>query len=222
MYQGILFRQFPIKVRISILVPPTVKPNCSYRTILSQQLRQLIIHELIITFPVSFRIRTSRSPSCTSPGIIFPRPVKVRIVEMKFDSLFAASSCQFLYNIPFKRSCLYNVEIRILGIEHGETIMMAGSQTNIFGTRCLDGSHPLICIKFGRIEATCQFGIFLIIQIIVCHSPLTGGKHGIQSPMKKNSELIILKFFTGFEIFFTRLVGRLCIELRRYSQTHTY
>ena len=30
--------------------------------------------------------------------------------------------------------------------------------------------------------------------------------------MKENTEFIILKFFTGFEVFFTRLVRRLCVE----------
>ena len=222
MDHGILFRQFPVKAGVSILIPPSVKPNGSYRTIISQQFRQLIVHELIIAFPVSLRIRTSCTTSCTSPRIIFPRPVKMRVVEMEFDSLFAASCCQLLDDIPLKGSCLHDIEVRILGIEHGEAVMMAGSQTDIFSSRCFDGSHPLIRIKLGGIETACQFGILFIIQIIICHSPLTGGKHGIQSPMKENTEFIILKFFTGFEVFFTRLVRRLCVEPGGDSQTHTY
>ena len=56
---------------------------------------------------------------------------------------------------------------------------MTASKTDIFGSRSFNGLHPFIGIKLGRIKSTCQFGILFIIQIIVCHSPLTGSEHGI-------------------------------------------
>ena len=75
MDHGILFRQLPVKAGISILIPPSVKPNGSYRTIISQQLCQLIIHKLIIALPISFRIGASGSASGSSLRSIFTIPV---------------------------------------------------------------------------------------------------------------------------------------------------
>ena len=141
---------------------------------------------------------------------------------MKLDTLLGTGCCQFFHNISFKRGGFDYVIIRILSIKHRKTFVMTASETDIFGSRSFNSLHPFIRIKLGRIKSTCQFGILFIIQIIICHSPLTGGKHGIQSPMKENTEFIILKFFTGFEVFFTRLVRRLCVEPGGDSQTHTY
>ena len=54
MNQSILFGQFPIKVFILILIPPAVEPDSTYGTVVCKQFRQLVIHKLIIAFPVSF------------------------------------------------------------------------------------------------------------------------------------------------------------------------
>ena len=54
-----------------------VKPNSPYRTVIRQQFCQLVIHKLIITFPISFRVRATCALSCTSPGIVLTRPVKM-------------------------------------------------------------------------------------------------------------------------------------------------
>src|SRR3712207_3509887 len=95
MNQFILSGKFPIESGILILIPPSVEPNSAYGSVVGQQFRQLIIHELIISRPVSFRIRASRTTSGTPPRIIFPCPVEMRVIEMEFDTVFGASIRQF-------------------------------------------------------------------------------------------------------------------------------
>ena len=78
--QCVLLRQLPVKPRVFILIPPTVKPYCSYLAVIGKQLRQLIIHKLIIAFPVTLRIGATSSASGSSPDSIFTIPVDVRII----------------------------------------------------------------------------------------------------------------------------------------------
>jgi len=66
--------------------------------------------------------------------IILTRPVKVRIIQMQFDSLFLTFLGKFLDDIPLERSCIYNVIIRIAGIKHRESVMMTGCDANILGS----------------------------------------------------------------------------------------
>ena len=75
MNKCILLGKFPIEIGIDVLIPPTVKPDSADRTIISQQLCQLIIHKLIIALPISFRIGTSGSTSGSSLRSIFTIPV---------------------------------------------------------------------------------------------------------------------------------------------------
>ena len=128
---------------------------------------------------------------------------------MKFDSMFGTGSSKLLHNVSFERSSFHHIIIRIFGIKHRETLVVTSRETDISGSRSLARLHPLIRIKLGWIKSTCQFGILFIIQIYICHSPFTGSKHCIQSPMKENTKLIILKLFPCFQVFFCRLIGRL-------------
>ena len=84
--------------------------------------------------------------------------------------------------------------------------MVASSEADILGTRSLDGSHPFGSIKLRRIETASQLGILLIVQILVGHCPFAGGEHAIQSPMQEDTELIILKLLSRFQVLWRRLI----------------
>ena len=154
MYQRILFRQLPVKIRISILVPPAIEPDSTYRTVVRQQLCQLVIHKSIIAFPVSFRIRPSGSTPCTSPRCVFTIPVDMGVIEMKPNTLFMTFVCQFFYYIALERGCIYNIIIGILGMKHREPFMVATCKADIFGSRCLNGTYPFSRTKLGGIETS--------------------------------------------------------------------
>ena len=126
--------------------------------------------------------------------------------------MFGTCIGQLLHHITFERSRFYNVIIRVLGIEHRESLVMTSSEANIFSSGSLDGCYPFVCIKLRRIESPGQFGILFIIQVVVCHRPLSGSEHGIESPMKEDSKLIVLKFTPGFQVSLCRLILLLCCQ----------
>ena len=83
---------------------------------------------------------------------------------------------------------------------------MTGRETDIFGSRSLDGSHPFGSIKLRRIEAASQLSIFLVVQILVGHRPFARCQHTVQAPVKEDSELVVLKFLSRLEIFLCWLI----------------
>ena len=95
-YQFILSGQLPIETGVLILIPPAVKPDGAYRPVVGEQLRQLIVHEAVITCPVTFRIGTTRPPTRSSPRAILAIPVNVRVIKMQADALLVAFVGQLL------------------------------------------------------------------------------------------------------------------------------
>ena len=130
-YHGILPGQLPVKIRILVLVPPAIKPNGTYFSIIGEQLGQLIVHEFIVAVPVALRIRSSRSTSGASPRSIFAIPVDVRIVEMQTNTLLVALVRQFFQNIPLKRGSIHNIVIGKACVEHRKAIVMPGCKADI-------------------------------------------------------------------------------------------
>ena len=135
MNQGILFSQSPVKILVDFpMIPYSVKPDCSDRSIVGEQLCQLVVHKLVIGIPVSMFGTSGIMSGISVRIIILTRPVKMRIIQMQFDSLLLTFLGKFLDDIPLERSCIYNVIIRIAGIKHGESVMMTGCDANILGS----------------------------------------------------------------------------------------
>ena len=205
MNQRILFFQLPIES--SRMIPNTIEPYSTNRAIIRQEFGQLIIHELIVSLPVFFAFRTTGSFTCSTYWIVLTLPVEVRIIEMEFDTLFLTFFGQLLDNIALKCSGIYDIIIRFLGIEHGETIVMTTSYGDILGTRSLDLGYPFRCIEFRRIESRSQLGILIAMNIPVVHIPFSLGSHNIDTPMEENTELIVLKLLTSLQVFGSRCIG---------------
>ena len=75
MNHRILLRELPVEVRILVMIPPSVKPDSPDRAVVGQQLRQLVIHKLIIILPFAM-LGAPRPPSGPSQRIIIlPEPV---------------------------------------------------------------------------------------------------------------------------------------------------
>ena len=75
MDKRILLWQLPVKVRILILIPPSVKPDTSHLAVVGKKLSKLIVHKLIVALPVSLRIRTASTSTRSSPYSILTIPV---------------------------------------------------------------------------------------------------------------------------------------------------
>ena len=201
MDKRILLWQLPIEVRILILIPPSIKPDTSHLTVVGKKLSKLIVHKLIVALPVSLRIRTASTSTRSSPYSILTIPVDMRVIKVQSDALLVALISQLLHDVATERSSIYNIIIRILGLEHRESLVMASGEADVLGTRSLDGSHPFGSIKLRRIETACQLSILLVIQVLIGHCPFAGSEHAVQSPMQEDTELIILELLAGFQIF---------------------
>ena len=193
MDKRILLWQLPIEVRILILIPPSVKPDTSHLTVVGKKFCKLVVHKLIVALPVTLWVRAAGTSTRSSPNSILTIPVDMRVIKVQSDALLVALIRQLLHDVAVERSSIYYIIIRILGLEHRESLVVASGEADILGTRSLDGSHPFGSIKLRRIETASQLGILLVVQVLIGHCPFAGSEHAVQSPMQENTELIILE-----------------------------
>ena len=87
--------------------------------------------------------------------------------------------CQFFHDIPFERSGIHNIIIRIFSMKHRKALMMTTCKADILGSGYLNSTYPFSRTKLGGIETSGKFGIFFIVQIFIGHRPLTGSQHTV-------------------------------------------
>lgn len=62
-------------------------------------------------------------------------------------------------------------------------------------------------------------GILLIIKVLVRHGPFSGSQHTVYPPMQEDTEAIVPKLLTGFQVLLRRLVSlRLCGAHKKKQQ----
>ena len=196
--QCILFSKIPVE--IIRLIPHSVKPDGSDRTVISQKLCQLVIHELGISTPFSMAFPSSVSASPSQRIIVFSCPVQMRIIQMKGNALLGTFICQFLHDITFKWRCIHDIIIGILSIKHRETVMVTSCKTDIFCTCSLDSRNPFVRIEFRRIKSGSSLGIFMTVDSFILHVPFSLCIHTVYAPMQKDSKTIIIKLFSDLQI----------------------
>ena len=84
--------------------------------------------------------------------------------------------------------------------------MMACCEADILGSRCLDGSHPVVGIELRWVEASGKFLVLFVVEILVGHCPFARREHAVQSPVQEYSELGILKFLACFKVLLCGLI----------------
>ena len=118
------------------------------------KVENLVFHKgeirLIVTIPCWSTCACSRP----SPWCIRSSPVNQRVVEMQTDTFLLASLRYFLDDIPFERGGIHDVVGRILRVEHGKTVVVAGRYADVFRAACLDVFYPLVGIELSRIESS--------------------------------------------------------------------
>ena len=129
---------------------------------------------------------------------------------MKFDTLLLTFLCQFFEYIPLERSRIYDIVVRFFRIKHREAVVVTARDGDVLGTRRLDLRHPFCRIELGRIESRSQFGILVAMDVAVIHVPLAPSRHAVDAPMKKDTELVVLKFLASLQVFGSRYIS-LCL-----------
>lgn len=73
----VLLKGFPVRVKVSILVPPAIGPSDTSQAVVDRRLYRLVVRGLVVTLPVSFQVKASNSASNSSLEDVFAVPICV-------------------------------------------------------------------------------------------------------------------------------------------------
>ena len=113
---------------------------------------------------------------------------------------------QLAHYIALERRSVNNIIIRIFGIEHRESIVMACSEADVFSSRLLKGTNPLLSVELSRIKTFCSLSVLLVVNISVLQIPFSLSKHAVYTPVKEYTEFVICKVLTRLYILWSRLI----------------
>src|SRR5574344_1811054 len=100
------------------MIPEAVEPYSTDLAIVGEQFGELVVHELIIRWPVSLRSIAVGAMSGASLRIVLTTPVKMRVVEVERHTLLLTFVGKHLQYILLIRSGIDDVEIRVLSVPH--------------------------------------------------------------------------------------------------------
>ena len=67
--------EFPVEIRVLILVPPPVEPHGAHRTVTRQQFRELAFHKIVVTLVADRRAGAARSQPGPAARAVVAVPV---------------------------------------------------------------------------------------------------------------------------------------------------
>ena len=209
----ILLIQLP--VLIERLVPPAVEPDRSDRAVVGQQFGELVVHKIPIVAPLAM-FGTARVMAAASQRIIVgTSPIHVGIVEIKRNSLFLTLVGQLFDDVAAERRRFHDIVIRILRIEHRETVVMTRRDCNVFCAGIFNGRHPGSGIEFRRIESGSEFRILFSVEFVQFERPFAVTEHTVDAPMDEDAEFVVLELFTVAQVLLRRHILVLCGSLQR-------
>src|SRR5882762_2185582 len=183
------------------LVPHAIEPDAADRAIMSEQLRELLIHEGDVAQPIA-TLRSARRFAGSSPRkIVRMVPVELRVVEKEFDPLPLTFLRQLLERIALERSPVDNVVRRSPGREHREAIVVTRSDCDVSRPGGLGERHPLLGIELDRIELGRQPLVRRRWNLSVLHDPFTVAELGIDAPVDEHAEPGLPEPFARGEAF---------------------
>ena len=153
--------------------------------------------------------------------VVGTEPVNVGIVKVEADTLFVAFVGQFFQYVTAERSAVHYVVIRFCCVEHGETVVVAGGETNVFGTTGFDRCYPFRCIEFGGVEGCRQVFVFINVQSARVQGPFATSDHAVHSPVDEDTKLIVLEFFTSTQNLRGRFVDPVSVGFGLCNQRGT-
>ena len=99
------------------------------------------------------------------------------------------------------RRPLHNIPIGHLGVEHGETIMMARGDGDVLHPRRLGQRDPRFRVKLFRVEKFGQLVILLQLELTVMKYPLPVSQNAIHAPVNEHAKFVVLELLPRFQIF---------------------
>ena len=204
--------EFPVEIRVLILIPHPVEPHGAHRTVTRQQFRELAFHKIVVTLVADRRAGTPRPKPRPPARAVVAVPVDQRIIEVQADALTGALVGERFHDILFIRRGVHDVVVRLRGVPHRKAVVVARREADVPRTRGFDGRDPLRGIEIMWIKRIGQLGVLLIIDIAVGHSPFARAEQRVEPPMKENAEFGILKLRPSPKVFGRRdiRINHLC------------
>jgi hypothetical protein len=134
-------------------------------------------------------------------------PIELRIVEEELDALAVGFVGEHLEGIFLVRGALDDVPVGKLGVEHGETVVVAGSDGDVLHAGGFGQSDPGFGVELFGVEEVGQTFVVVEPELAVVENPFTVAEDAVDAPVDEQAELVVLEFLAGFEVFRGGLVG---------------
>ena len=85
--------------------------------------------------------------------------------------------------------------------------MVSRREADISRSSRLECPDPFPCIEVVRIESTCGFGIFRLVNPLVLHEPFALCEQAVKSPMQEDAEARVAEVLPCFEVFGCGYIG---------------
>ena len=122
---------------------------------------------------------------------------------MKLQAFVAAGLGEFLEDVAFEGSAVYDVVFVLLRVKHREAVMVPCGEADIFCSGVFYCLRPLVGVEVDRIESFRGLHVFFGFRSVV-KIPFSLSEHGIYSPVDEYSEPVGGKFLLCFLDFFGR------------------
>ena len=132
-YKFVLVWKFPVKCcGVGVVIPPSVEPDGTDLSVLGEKLCELGIHKIVVAPPVRI-VEGFGGATGAACRVVFASPVDVRVVEVKFYPLAVTFICELADDISTVWG-IHNVVVRLFGVPHRESFVVAGCEADVFGT----------------------------------------------------------------------------------------
>ena len=220
MDKRVLVGEVPVEIlAVGVVVPHAVEPYRPDWPVVGEQLGELVVHEFIVGRPVKFVGVAAGVDACPSLRIGGVAPVEVGVVEVEDDALAGTFVGKLFEDVPAERCGVDDVVVRLGGVPHRKTVVVARCDGDVFRSRPFDGRYPFFGVEVGGVECPCGFGIFSGLGPIV-EIPFALSEHAVDAPVDENAETVVGEPLACFKVFRRGGVGALCgaVERRCHQQ----
>ena len=117
----------------------------------------------------------------------------VRVIKAELNVGLVTGCLEFLNRVPPKRGRLHKVVLTRFGVKESKSIVVLAGDDDVFHPSVLGDADPLFGIKFDRIEFRGERLVFFDRDFLGAHDPFASSWLGIETPMNKHAEFILVQ-----------------------------
>ena len=196
MNERVSFGEMPVGIG---LVPHAVEPDAADGAVVGEEFGELAVH-----VGVDVRVEVAVIGAAVVPGgatareIVRVMPIELRIVEVKLDALAVSFVGEHFERIFFVGRALDDVPVREFGVEHGEAVVVAGSDGDVLHAGGFGESDPGFGVEFFGIEKVREALVVVELELAVVEDPFAVTEDAVDAPVDEEAEFVVLEVLAGF------------------------